>query len=114
MVKQDLTLWSSLEVDRWGHCDNNASVQVTSGWPSASQASGGYHYIVVNQRGGSSDTETNTTAKELPAVDWTTQAQVETYTASTGGQLWETLSDEPVLGSTELAERCGLMIEKPH
>lgn len=95
-------------LDRWGRCDNSASVQVTSGWSSASQASSGYRYVVVNQGRNSSNPQADAKADELPSVDWDAQADVQAYAVAYTSSPWlEALGEELASGPINFAQQCG-------
>jgi VCBS repeat-containing protein len=105
----------TLVVGGWA-CGNGASVQVTSGWASAGQTGNGCRYIVVNQNQnrGSSRSGTDTTG-DLPTVDWNAQAEAQAYAAANASApWWDALGEEPLPGSNDFAQQCGLRVKKPH
>jgi hypothetical protein len=103
----------TLDVDRWGHCGSSASVQVTSGWASASQANGGYRYIVVNQGSRSSNPAADRGVEDLPSVDWNAQVEAEMYAASASSQWWNAAFEQSFSSQIDF-EQYGLIIKKPH
>jgi hypothetical protein len=51
----------------------------------------------------------------LPTVDWSAQAEAQAYAATNAnGPWWEALGEEPVPGSNDFAQQCGLRVKKPH
>jgi VCBS repeat-containing protein len=102
----------TLAVESWG-CGNGASVQVTSGWPSARQAGGGYRYVVLNQGGGSDGSPSDLVAGDLSIVDWNAQAELQEYVAGGGSRWWDAFFKEAAAEFEDLAGQSTLVIQKP-